>query len=411
MKTISSSRTSRKLRREVPEFDSSEMLNPDRRDYSTATRRDQRSVKLLYTLRAWRPGDSSAGSMSWPTSPAPPPDKPARVVIGGSAGVGRTRLLREATATLDPRRHAVWSASASTVTSTLPFGSLATVLPLEQLATVAPTALAPRGAFDVLRTEADGRRIVVAIDDMHLPDPFSAALIYVIARSEHATVIATLRSGEPVHDPVAALWKDDLVDRVELAPLGRAEVGELLTDVLGGSVDEAAVERLHQLSQGNALLLRELILAAQAHDDFTESYGLWRWTGRPRLAPNLVEVIDQRVGQLSEEVRTVVELVSLGEPLGLRLLAAATERPRWRWPRSVGSSGSTATTGGASSGWRTRSMARSSDNAARSRAQRLQARWPTWPARGASPTWCGSRPGGWSRRPRRTSDQLLAAGR
>ncbi len=246
------------------------------------------------------------------------------LVVGGVAGVGKSRLLREGTTSLDGERYAIWTASAHAATGGLPFGSFAHALPTDQPAGLSPAGLL-RWAVDALHHQAAGRPIVFAVDDIQFLDPLSAALIYGIARSEHATVLATLRNGEPVLDPVTALWKDDLVDRVELAPFSDAEIAELLGHVLGGPVDATTTERLHRLSQGNALLLRELVLAAAAGGDFAETYGLWRWTGRLELAPSLVEVIDARIGQLSDRVRTVVELVALGEPLGLPLLSAATD--------------------------------------------------------------------------------------
>jgi hypothetical protein len=107
------------------------------------------------------------------------------------------------------------------------------------------------------------------------------------------------------------------------SPLSRP--ADLLGQVLGGPVDSASVERLWQLSQGNALLLRELVIAARASGDISESYGIWRWTGRFELAPTLTDVIDARIGQLTPAVRTVLELVAFGEPIGLPLLVRATD--------------------------------------------------------------------------------------
>ena len=45
--------------------------------------------------------------------------------------------------------------------------------------------------------------IVLAIDDAHLLDPPSAALVHLIARAENATVIGTLRNGEQMGE---AAW-------------------------------------------------------------------------------------------------------------------------------------------------------------------------------------------------------------
>lgn len=250
------------------------------------------------------------------------------LIVSGAAGIGKSRLLREAISALDSARFAIWTASANAATSGLPFGSFAHALPVDQPAGLAPAGLL-RWAVDALHQQAAGRPIVLAVDDIHLVDPLSAALICLIARSANARVLATLRTGEHPHDSIATLWKDDLVDRLDLAPMSRDETAELLVDVLGGGVDEAAAARLHELSEGNALLLRELVLAAKAGGDFTEAYGLWYWSGRPELGPNLVEVIDERIGQLDDDVRMVVELVAFGEPLGLDVVALATD------PRAV----------------------------------------------------------------------------
>jgi DNA-binding CsgD family transcriptional regulator len=246
------------------------------------------------------------------------------LILGGAAGIGKSRLLREGIATLDMERIAVWSATANAATAGLPLGGLSQVLPAEQPGGASPAGLL-RWAIDALHREAAGRPIVLAIDDAHLLDPLSATLVYYVARTEHATVLATVRTGEVVPDPIRALWTDDLVDRVELGPLTEAETADLLHHVFGGPVDSASVGRLWQLSQGNALLLRELVIAARSSGDIGESYGVWRWTGRFGLAPTLTEVIDARIGQLTPEVRRVLELVAFGEPIGLPLLVRATD--------------------------------------------------------------------------------------
>jgi DNA-binding NarL/FixJ family response regulator len=246
------------------------------------------------------------------------------LVFGGVAGIGKTRLLREGIRALDADRLAVWSAMANEATSGLPLGSLAPALPPDQPPGGTPVVLL-RWAVDALDRQAAGRPIVVAIDNAHLLDPLSAALVYYLARSERATVFGTVRAGEAAPDSVRALWTDDLVDRVELGPLTHAETADLLSQVLGGPVDSGSVDRLWQLSEGNALLLRELILAAKAGNEIVEQYGVLRWNGRLALAPSLTEVVDARLGKLTTEVRTVLELVAFGEPIGLALLSRATD--------------------------------------------------------------------------------------
>ncbi|MEU9504744.1 LuxR C-terminal-related transcriptional regulator [Micromonospora sp. NPDC048170] len=243
--------------------------------------------------------------------------------FSGNAGIGKSRLLREGVAALPRDGYAVWSIAASATTAALPFGGLVQVLPTAQ-----PQGLSPAGilrwAVDVLQQQAAGRRIVLAVDDAHLLDPPSAALVHLVARADNATVIGTSRDGEQLPLPIRALWTDGLVEHVELKPLAPAETTRLLSEILNGPVDAISADRLGRLSEGNPLLLRELVFAAD-RDELTRTYGIWKWTGRLELAPSLTDLIDIRIGQLTPGVRGVVELVAFGEPLGLHLLNQAVD--------------------------------------------------------------------------------------
>lgn len=242
--------------------------------------------------------------------------------FSGTAGIGKSRLLKEGVRALPTDKYAVWFASANIATAGLPFGGLAQVLPADQPAGLSPAGIL-RWAVAALHQQAAGRPIVLAIDDAHLLDPSSAALVYLIARSENSTVLGTLRSGEQVPLPIRALWTDDLVDHAELTPLTLADSSALLSAILDGPVDAASADRLSRLSAGNALLLRELVIAAHASSELNRAYGVWRWTGRLELAPSLTDLIDTRIDQLEPDVQAVVELVALGEPIGLDLLTRA----------------------------------------------------------------------------------------
>jgi DNA-binding CsgD family transcriptional regulator len=243
------------------------------------------------------------------------------LILSGTAGVGKSRLLREAVAGLHAGRHAIHAVSANIATAGLPLGGLAQILPAD------PPGGSPAGmlrwAVDCLQSSTAGRPIVLAIDDAHLLDATSSAVVYLIAR-EGATILGTLRSGEPVPLPVRALWSDDLVNHAELAPMKLADATAMLAEMLGGPVEPASAERLWRLSSGNALMLRELVIGTTAGDEMTQAYGMWRWTGRLELVSSLADMVDQRIGQLTPEARRVVELVAFGEPLGLDLLIEAT---------------------------------------------------------------------------------------
>ncbi|MEV4754627.1 LuxR C-terminal-related transcriptional regulator [Micromonospora sp. NPDC049559] len=248
------------------------------------------------------------------------------LILSGTAGVGKSRLLRQCVSDLPTERYAVWLASANIAIAGLPFGGLAQVLPTNQ-----PPGLSPAGilrwAVDALHQQAAGRPIVLAIDDIHLLDESSAALVYLIARSDNATVLGTLRTDEQVPVPIRALWTDDLVDHAELQPMSLPDTSDLLSAILGGPVSPTSADRMWRMSSGNPLLLRELVFAARDSHELSDSYGVWQWTGgqEPRLSPNLDHLIDTRIGQLTPGVRAVVELVAMGEPIGSVLLIQATD--------------------------------------------------------------------------------------
>ena len=106
------------------------------------------------------------------------------------------------------------------------------------------------------------RGVALLIDDAHLLDRASAALTHQLATNETVFMLATVRSAEPSADAVMALWKDGILERFDLAPFPEAEVESFLTMAVGGPIDRATLHFFVQRTQGNALFLRELLLAA-----------------------------------------------------------------------------------------------------------------------------------------------------
>lgn len=215
------------------------------------------------------------------------------LVVAGPAGVGKTRLLEEA----GPGR-VVRATSASRA---IPLGALAPLLPDD---------LAPGPALLGQAREAL-RGGVVVVDDAHLLDDTSAVVLHQLVQHGDAVVLATIRSGERPPAPVTALWKDELLDRLELAPVGPDDVEALLVAVLGGPVDSRAVARLWSATGGNLLLLRELLLAS----DLEVRDGLWRLGDAWSVPPRLAELVEDRLGALPDARRRVLELLAFGEPL------------------------------------------------------------------------------------------------
>ena len=243
---------------------------------------------------------------------------PHAVVLAGAAGVGKTRLALECLRLAERMGLPTARIVATRSAAALPFGALAPLLPGLAVgeAGLDESVDLVRRCSDALAERAGGRRLVLFVDDCHLLDPASAAVIHQLAAGERAFVLATMRSGEPAPDAVVALWKDGLAERVELVGLPDDSVADLLVAALGGPVDPATLALVGERCHGNVLFLRELVLGALVDGSLSNDGGIWRLIGPLSPSQRLVELVEARLVGLDPEERALLELVSFGEPLG-----------------------------------------------------------------------------------------------
>lgn len=242
------------------------------------------------------------------------------VVVAGPAGAGKSRLAAEAVSGLEGIT--VVTVTATAAAAELPFGAFAHLLPGLPPGEDVPNPL--RWAAEALCPPPGRGALLLVVDDAHLLDRPSAALVHHLVLHRRARLLATVRSGEDAPDPVVALWKDDLVHRMELGPLPVAATDRLLGHVLGGQVEAATVRRLWRVTQGNLLYLRELVIAGRTTGTLTSADGPWYWSGDLSLTPRLHELIDARIGDIDDEEREALEVATLGEPLGADILTLLT---------------------------------------------------------------------------------------
>lgn len=243
------------------------------------------------------------------------------MLIAGLAGVGKTRLARAAT---DDAARAGWAVRRIAGTAT---GRAVTLGAFARWATDtagSPVSLA-RDVFAGLTADVGGKPLMLFVDDAHLLDEMSALIVHQLVLQEVADVIATVRTGEPAPDAVTTLWKDGLLQRLELQPLSRRESGELLAKALEANVTRECTDRMWSLSRGNVLFLHHLVEHELDSGQLALVDGLWSWQGTPSVSPSLVELVETQIGAVPDAVRDVVDLVAIAEPIDRSLLTHLTD--------------------------------------------------------------------------------------
>lgn len=242
----------------------------------------------------------------------------AGLVLAGRPGVGKTRLAREILERARAGGAALHWARATRAGASIPLGAMAHLLPdwdsgLDQVGRL-------RAAARALVDSAKGKRLVLGVDDAAQLDAASATLVYHLCHTSNAFVVVTAETGASVPDPIFLLWKDGLAERLDLAELSRPQTDELVTSVLGEHVDGAALQDIWKLTLGNPLFLREIVEGGRESGSLSRIGGIWRSAGPLAPGPRLLELIETRIGALSEDERTLLELLTYGEPLGSEVL-------------------------------------------------------------------------------------------
>jgi DNA-binding CsgD family transcriptional regulator len=230
--------------------------------------------------------------------------------VTGDAGVGKSRLLAELhdRATADG-----WSVTrVQAIERAVPLAPFAALLPETATGDVLDRVLAVTGVL------ASAPRAVVLVDDAPLLDEVSVVLVHHLVTTTDVRVVVATRRGERLADSITALLRDRDVAVVDLQPLGEAELADLVGEAVG-ALDAGTRHRLWEQTRGNPLFAREVVLDALQRGELVETGGGWR-LGRSSPGRRVHDVVAARLGALDDDERVAVELLALGEPLGLGLL-------------------------------------------------------------------------------------------
>jgi predicted ATPase len=277
--------------------------------------------------------------------------EPAVVLLGGEAGVGKTRLVAELTArrVADGTR-ALAGGCVPVAEGGLPYAPIVEVLrglladlgadalrwlvgpSWPELARLLP-ALGETDATDPPGRDAQSRvfelllgllgrlgeqaPIVVVVEDLHWADRSTRDLLAFLARNlrrERVLLVVTYRSDETGRSRLgpflAELERGGPVDRIELPRFQRREVVAQLTGILGAAPAADLVDAVFDRSEGNAFFTEELLAAVRA--------------GSRELPATLWELLHGRVEALPEAAQRVLGAAAVaGRRVPHRLLAAA----------------------------------------------------------------------------------------
>ena len=283
---------------------------------------------------------------------------PAALLIGGEAGVGKTRLISEFTDRARASgarvlaggclelgadglpfgpftamlRDLVRETGAAEVAGMLPgsgraMRELARLLP--ELASASALASTPAGAepdwapagsatageararlfeefLTLLERLAGQRPLLLVIEDAHWADRSSRDLIAFLIGYQRAMrnvlIVATFRSDElhrthPLRPLLAELARIDWVERTELPRLTRGQAEELAAAVLGRTPDRLRTEALYERAEGNPLFTEELLACPE---------------GCEEIPGSLADLLLQTVRRLPEDTQELLRVASAG---------------------------------------------------------------------------------------------------
>jgi predicted ATPase len=250
----------------------------------------------------------------------------AVALVGGRAGMGKTRLVAEASRRWREEGVRVLTGYCAPVEGT-PYAPLVASM-RAAFPTNAPLLGMLRSARAASRSELfDGlgsalaglsarAPLVLVIEDLHWSDPATRdALTYILTQPFGGRwgMVGTYRYEGPLSPAelgslVDAMSRGGPVTRITLEPLTPAQVGDLAAMISGRRLAEAEAESLHRRTGGIPLLVEEVLALRQAG-----------------LPDHLRSMFVTRVAEQGSEVITALQVVAVAEHCDEMLVADALE--------------------------------------------------------------------------------------
>jgi DNA-binding CsgD family transcriptional regulator/DNA-binding transcriptional ArsR family regulator len=285
------------------------------------------------------------------------------LVVAGEAGVGKSRLLAEASLRARGAGMLVLRGRATSGAGQAPFRAVAEALAwglreravsdtslrsfAPALAHILPGWFEPtsdrapelvflaEGVLLLFRLLAGAGGVLVGLEDLQWVDPESLALVEYLAENagtERLLLVGTVRDDEPSAPLVSLreLARRGAVRWLELGRLAQDEVLELAAARLGGAVPSSVSQFLRATAEGLPLFVEELLGGLIASGALRRQGEEWQAGDRVvvRLPSSLVASIEERVIALTEPSQVVLSAAAVqGRSFDTALLSASTGLP------------------------------------------------------------------------------------
>jgi DNA-binding CsgD family transcriptional regulator len=297
-------------------------------------------------------------------------------LIAGEAGIGKSRLVREAKARA-PQGTVILEGACFQTESVLPYAPLLDLFrnffemhPPEETARMmgasAPQLLKlfpelirdlpdlmPSGSSSP-NPEQEKRRLfqalagtltalaqrgplIVILEDLHWSDSTSLEFLLLLARrisAQPILLLLTYRADETTPELthfLAELDRERLGTEFELKPMSSPDVGEMLQAILDSPqtpVSKDFLDTVFALTEGNPFFIEEILRALTAGGDISYADGLWdrKEIDQLRIPRTIQDAVQRRAQQLDERTLRALTLASvMGRRFDFRLLQELLE--------------------------------------------------------------------------------------
>jgi ATP/maltotriose-dependent transcriptional regulator MalT len=258
--------------------------------------------------------------------------EPSTVLVGGEAGVGKTRLVEEFCKIAAADAQVLTGQCLELGEEGLPFAPFASALRKvvsadgpavfegreREFAGLLPELGPPPDAGEIRRGYlfelvaglfarlSERQPLVLVLEDLHWADASTRDLIGFLVRSArlpHVLIVATYRTdelhrGHPLRGFLAELDRVRGVQRVDLDRLDRDGTAEMLTQLLSAEPDPTTVDTIAERTQGNPFFIEQFAVSTDpACSDIPQS---------------LRDLLLSRADQLPEQAQRVLRVAAVG---------------------------------------------------------------------------------------------------